>query len=123
MQRPTIGLAVIVLLLTAPAFAAAYDCEYRRISLKDRTVATTLPYNGNPATSALVEKGMTGVVQFMKLDKGQWRYQMSWDGAMVLNRIHSPDGKHFDYYFPAAGIVETDVAKTETAEPSMSCRE
>lgn len=118
-MRRLLALGILLLL---PVTATGYECEYRRVSLKDRKVTVTLPPPVG-ATTAIVEKGITGVVQFMEFEKGQWRYSISWDGALVLNRIHAPDGKHFDYYFPSAAIMENDVLKSDTAEPSMTCRE
>lgn len=108
------AIGVIVMLLGL-VVAHAYDCDYRRVSLKERTVHVVLPPPiGN--TTAIIEKGMTGKVLFLEHEDGQWRYRIQWDGAMVLNRnLGTP------YYFPAPGIVEDNVLKSETADPSMSC--
>lgn len=116
-------IAAVVLVLTAVE-ARAYECDYRRVSLKDRSIS--IPASGpTMATTALVEKGMTGVVDFMAFDgAGHPVYRMRWDAALVLTRIYPPNGGHaLQYYYPTAGITEGGVLKSDTAEPSITCRE
>jgi hypothetical protein len=119
-----VRLRAALLLALVPSAAWGYDCDYRRVSLRERTTTTTLARgNVRVHATAIVEKGMSGVVQFMEHERGQWVYRIVWDGAMVSNTIVGPDGSRTTYYFPAPSIQEDGVLKSETAEPSIACVE
>lgn len=103
-------LALLVFLTALPSVAVAYECEYRRVNLRDmRTVQVTV---GVRTTHALIEKGMTGVVEFMEREAGRWVYRIRWDAGLVLNRIVPPVGPAIDYYFPQPGILEDNVLRS-----------